>query len=314
MDLFSGIETVHRDYQNSIVCIGNFDGIHLGHREIIKKCCEEAVSQQVKSLLITFDRHPRNVIADQNNAPKTSILNTVEEKNRLLTQTRIDGVLYLKTDTGFLAAEPEDFLKTIIADKISAQKVIIGYDFRFGRSRKGDVDMMKHCGKKHNFQVEQVAAVKQQAVIISSSKIRQLLQTGDLEAARKMLGYHYQFSGKIVHGSGRGRKLGFPTANVELNHTHKLIPATGVYLVAVSIADQAKYGLANIGVRPTFEETEVVIEIYIYDNNDDLYGQSITVTMLTKMRDEIKYNSVDKLIKQMKLDKEKGLELIKQYN
>jgi riboflavin kinase/FMN adenylyltransferase len=315
MDIFTGIGNLPENYKNAVVCIGNFDGIHHGHQNIINRCIEEAQKTGVASLLVTFDRHPRNVFAAVNGQKPIPVLNTNEEKNEILRNTRMKGILYLKTNTDFLSAEPEEFLKNIIVNKIKASKVIVGYDFRFGRNRKGDVDLMMYCGEKYDFQVIQIDAFTFDGEIVSSSRIRQLLKAGDLEKSEKLLGYQYYFSGTIVHGSGRGAELGFPTANVKLNHADKLVPSYGVYLTKIKIKEEFKFGLCNIGVRPTFNEHDLVLEIYIYDNKQsDLYGEKIKVTLLHRMRDEIKYSTVSELIEQMNKDKQNGLEIIKQYN
>ncbi len=315
MDVFFGIENLSKNYKNAVVCIGNFDGIHFGHRQIVKKSIEEAKKINVKSLMVTFDKHPRIIFAEKNSTIPIPILNTNNEKNFVLQNTGLDGVLYLKSDINLLSIEPEKFLKDIIVDKINATKVIVGYDFRYGKDRKGNIELMTHCGAKYKFQVIQIDAITKSNEIVSSSIIRRYLEQGNLEKAEEFLDDKYLIHGKIVHGTGRGRKLGFPTANVEISNKNKLIPARGVYFSRLKIDNEITHGLCNIGVRPTFDEYELVIEVYIYENeNVNLYNKNIEITLLNKMRDEIKYDNAEKLIQQMNLDKQYGLQLIKQYN
>jgi len=315
MDVFFGIENLPQEYKKSAICIGNFDGIHIGHRQIIAKTVGISREKSVKSLMITFEEHPRIFFAKMKNKTAIPVLNTLEEKNEILKTTEIDAVLYLKTNKKFLSIDPEIFLKDLIVEKINASSVVIGYDFRFGKDRKGNVALMQKCGKKYNFQVNQITAITKNNEIVSSSLIRSFLENGNLETAEEFLGSKYRFSGKIVHGSGRGKQLGFPTANVEVDHDYKLIPAKGVYFAKLKISDEIKFGLCNIGIRPTFDEHELVIEIFVYENdNADLYDSQIEVVLLKRMRDEIKYDTVEELILQMEIDKQSGLQLIKQYN
>ncbi len=315
MNVIFGVENLTNNFSNAVICIGNFDGIHYGHRQIITTCIREAKKINTKSLLVTFDKHPRNVFAELKNGPPLPILTTNEEKTILLEDTGIDGILFLETDPDFLSVGPEEFLKQVIVDKIGASQVIVGYDFRFGKARLGNVELMQQCGKKYQFNVVQAEAVRVNGEIVSSSGIRNYLKQGNLAAAEQALGYQYHFSGRVIHGSGRGTMMGFPTANIEIDNPRKLVPARGIYLTRVVIDGRDKFGLCNIGVRPTFGESDLVIEIFIYhEKNVNLYNLPIEVTLLHRMRDEIKYDSQDALIEQMRIDKQNGLELIKQYN
>lgn len=315
MEVFLGIENLPDLYRNSVICIGNFDGIHYGHHRIVKDTIILAKKNEVKSLMVTFDRHPRIVFAKKTNRQPVKVLNTIPEKNRTLKKTGLDAVLYLRTENDFFSINPEEFIKKIIVDNIDASIVIVGYDFRFGKNRKGNVELMQSCGQKYGFQVRQMKAVKKDGDIVSSSIIRKYLETGKLEQAVKMLGRNYRLSGRVVHGSGRGRDLGFPTANVAPDNLYKLVPGIGIYLVRLQINGEVKFGLCNIGVRPTFDEEDLKIEIYIYDNKEkDRYGQDIEVEFIQRIRDEIRFDSTEKLIKQMEKDKILGLKLIKQYN
>ena len=315
MEIFSGIENLTTKFKKSVICIGNFDGIHYGHRKIIEQTVKLAKERNVKSLLITFSEHPRIIFAKKDNAKPLYILNTNKEKNQNIKNLGLDGILYLKSGLAFLTIEPEDFIKEIIQKQLNATAVIVGYDFHFGKGRKGDTGFLKQYGKKFGFNVIKIDAVEKNHEIVSSSHIRHYLEVGELEKAENLLGCKYSFSGKIIHGSGRGRKLSFPTANVQVSEQYKLIPGDGVYLVKLEIDREKKFGLCNIGVRPTFEEHDLVIEIYIYHNNDqDLYDQNLKVTLIKRLRNEIKYNQVEELIEQMERDKVTGLQLIKHYN
>jgi len=315
MDVFLGIENLPGNYENAVICLGNFDGIHFGHQQIINSCITEAKSQNVKSLLVTFEIHPRIIFAEKSNREVTPLLNTNEEKNAILEKTGIDGVLYLKTSDELLGLGADEFVRSIIIKKIKVSKVIFGYDFHFGKDRKGNVDLMLKCGEKYNFEVIQVDAVQMGEEIVKSSLIRKHLIDGELEKSENLLGYPYHFAGEIVHGSGRGTALGFPTANVDVSNKYKLIPAYGVYFTKLKINKEIKYGLCNIGVRPTFDEHDLVIEIFIYDLDEtDIYDRHVEVTMLQRLRDEIRYETVDELVDQMNIDKTMGQNLIKLYN
>lgn len=315
MEVFFGKENLPEKYKRAVICIGNFDGVHYGHQQIINKTIEIAKSKSTKSLMITFDQHPRIIFSRQTGKSPIPVLTTIRERNEILETMGLDAVLYLKAEPALFTIEPEEFLKSLIVEKINASDVIIGYDFHFGKNRAGNVDLMKKCGNKYNFCVDQFAAIQRNNEIISSSIIRNYLENGNLEKAEEYMGRKYKFSGTIVHGSGRGRHLGFPTANVKPDNEYKLIPGIGVYLVRLKMTDETKFGLCNIGVRPTFNEHDLVIEIYIYDNQKkDLYEEEIEIALLNRMRDEIKYETKEALIEQMEKDKVKGLELIKQYN
>ena len=315
MDIFFGINNLPEKYRKAVICLGNFDGIHFGHQQNINTCIEEAKTIGVKSLLVTFEIHPRIFFAKKNNYEVTPLLNTNDEKNLILSKTEIDGVLYLETSDELLGLGADEFVRSIIINKIKVSKVIFGYDFHFGKGRKGNVDLMLKCGEKYDFEVIQVDAVQKGEEIVKSSLIRKYLIDGELDKSENLLGYHYHFSGKIVHGSGRGAGLGFPTANIDVSNKYKLIPAYGVYFTKLKINNETKYGLCNIGVRPTFDENDLVIEIFIYDlDSTDLYARHIEVTMLQRLRNEIRYETVDELIEQMNIDKAMGQNLFKQYN
>ncbi|MBN2281914.1 MAG: bifunctional riboflavin kinase/FAD synthetase [Candidatus Marinimicrobia bacterium] len=315
MEIFHGLENLPISYQKAVICLGNFDGVHTGHRQIIEICISEAQKMAAKSLLVTFDRHPRIYFSQKSGCDATPLLNTNDEKNNILSCTALDGVLYLEMTEELLDLEAERFLKDVIVDKIKVSKVVFGYDFHFGKDRKGNIDLMQFCGEKYHFDVIQVGALKKENEIVSSSLIRKYLLAGDLEKSKGLLGYDYHFSGTVVYGSGRGTGLGFPTANVDVSNKYKLIPATGVYFTKVKINNETKFGLCNIGTRPTFDEQDLIIEIYIYDlDGKNLYHRHIEVDLLRRLRDEIRYETIEKLIDQMKLDKAMGENLMKQYN
>ncbi|MFH1212584.1 MAG: bifunctional riboflavin kinase/FAD synthetase [Candidatus Neomarinimicrobiota bacterium] len=310
MNVFYGIENVPADYEGACVTLGVFDGLHLAHRRIIQQVVETASDQQSRSMLITFEPHPRQVLnrSSVNNLP---ILTTASEKTELLRSTGLDDVLFLKTDTVFLATGQDEFIADILVKKLKICSVVVGYDYHFGRDRQGNPQTLETAGEKWNFKVAIVPPFTLNGVPVRSSIIRQLLKEGQVEKANELLGWQYGFTGKAIKGSGRGRKLGFPTANLNVT-AEKLIPADGIYFVRAGLQERTFYGLLNIGIRKTFNESERVIELYIIGIPDvNLYGQEIRVTMLERLRDEMKFDSAAELTVQMHADLTLCLEKIK---
>jgi riboflavin kinase / FMN adenylyltransferase len=297
--------------QNSIITLGTFDGIHLGHRNIIDRLTEHAAANKGRSMLITFDPHPRNVVSDDF---KLKILSTRREKIRILEKLGIDNLFIIRFTKEFASQTADEFFKHFIINGTGISDMIIGYDHHFGKGRSGDIKTLEELGKIYNFGITVVPEVKVNGQIVSSTKIRQALESGDLDTANKFLGRYYTLSGTVISGDKRGRELGFPTANIKVDDKDKVIPALGIYAVEFIVDHKAYKGLLSIGKRPTFyEEGEIVPEVYIYDFSDDIYGKFVTVNIIARLRGEEKFNSVEELISQMKRDKAAGLEIFNNY-
>ncbi len=307
MKIFHEFSEIERN-ENTFLTIGSFDGIHLGHKEIVNRTIEKTSRNDGRSFLITFDPHPRRVLSKNSDV---KILTTLREKSFLLQSLGMQNLLVIKFTKDFSLITAEDFIKNYVIKYIGLKEIIIGHDHHFGKGRGGDETTLRRFGKEFNFDVSSVGAFKLNDKIISSSEIRQSLINGNVKLTAEFLGRHYGFSGTVVKGDKRGRELGFPTANIRLEDEHKLLPALGVYAVEFIVDNNKFSGLLSVGKRPTFYEDGVVIpEVFIYDFDKDIYGKFVTVNIIEMIRGEIKYNSASDLIEQMNKDKELGLEIL----
>ena len=307
MQVFCDLAEVEKD-NKTVVTLGTFDGLHLGHQKIIKTVVEKASGIGGRSFLVTFEPHPRNVIATNY---KLQLLTTGKEKIEILKKLGIENLLIVNFTEEFSQLSPEKFIKDFVVEGIGASSIVVGYDHHFGKGRGGDAKTLKELGKEYNFDVTAVDAFNLDDETVSSTKIRAALNEGRLSDANKMLGRDYSFSGTVVAGDKRGRQLGFPTANVKLDNEDKLLPALGIYVVEFFIDNKKHYGLLSIGKRPTFYNSgEIVPEVYIYNFDDDIYGENVTINMVERIRGEEKYSSPEKLIEQMNKDKKNGLLII----
>ena len=308
MNIFHDISEIHKD-ENTFLTLGTFDGIHLGHQKIIDNLIRKTRSAGGRNFLITFDPHPRNVIS------KTSdfrILSTPAEKAVVLKKLGIMNLLVINFTKEFSQLSAEEFFKDYIIDRIGIKDVIIGYDHHFGKGRGGDESTLRDMGRQYGFEVETVDAFRLEGEIISSTKIRKALINGEIRTVNSYLGRNYEFSGSVIAGDKRGRELGFPTANIKLDNEFKLLPALGIYLVEFFVNNIHRYGLLSIGKRPTFYNSgKIVPEVYIYDFDDEIYGESVKVSVIERLRGEEKFSSADELVKQMKIDKMNGIEIIR---
>ncbi|MGO1752470.1 MAG: bifunctional riboflavin kinase/FAD synthetase [Psychroflexus sp.] len=293
--------------EQTIVTIGTFDGVHIGHRKIIKRLIDAANQTNSKSTLLTFFPHPRMVL-QQNSDLK--LINTLEEKEKILAQTDLDNLIIQPFTLEFSRLRAENYVKDILVDQLNAKKIIIGYDHRFGRNRTANIDDLRDFGKKYNFSVEEISKQDIDEVAVSSTKIRNALNQGDIELANSYLTQAFQLTGEIVRGKGLGKELGYPTANLKIKEDYKLIPREGVYVVQSKIDGQFYFGLMNIGTNPTFDEVDQSIETYFFDLNQDLYGQHISIQLLKRLRDEQKFDGPNQLIEAMNKDKEQALNYI----
>lgn len=287
--------------KKTVVTIGTFDGVHLGHKKVIAKIISNAKELNCESTVITFFPHPRVVLQ---NGESLKLLNTIEEKKLLLDKLGLTNLIIHPFNNEFAQLSAEDFVKKILIDQLHIHKIIIGYDHRFGKNRSADIKDLLLFGQKYGFEVEQISAQEVDAIAISSTKIRTSLEEGDISLANECLGYNYFFSGTVVKGNQLGRTIGFPTANIQIAEDYKLIPKNGVYIVKSKINGKDCIGMMNIGTRPTIDGKNQSIEVHFLDQNIDLYNKKITIELLAFIREEQKFESVEALKKQLEKDKQ----------
>ena len=290
------------NYNNSnatIVTIGTFDGVHIGHQKIIKRLVDIAHKKHLNSVVLTFFPHPRMVLQNNNDI---KLLNTIEERETILSDLGLDYLVVKTFTKEFANLSAEEFVKNILVDKLNAKHIIIGYDHRFGKGRSANIDDLKSFGKQYNFEVEEISVQDIEDVSVSSTKIRNALNDGEVITANTYLGYDFYITGKVAKGKGLGRKIGFPTANIEIAEDYKLIPKNGVYVIKTSIENKLVYGMMNIGMNPTVNGTKKTIEAHFFNFNNDIYNQTLKIEFVARLRDEQKFESVELLKKQLKLD------------
>lgn len=302
---FSGFVNV----KNPIVTIGTFDGVHLGHMSIIKRLQELSQEKNGESVILTFYPHPRMVLHPDDH--DLQLLNTPEEKAKLLEQAGINHLMVYPFSEEFSRITAYDYVRNLLVTGIRADTVVVGHDHRYGRNREGDFNTLLEWSEMLNFNVEEISAKEIDEVNISSTKIRQSLLKGDIETANAFLGYNYQLCGKVVTGARLGNTIGFPTANILVNYPYKLIPAKGVYAVRVKSGEKTFNGVTNIGVRPTVDNNgKISIETHIFDFNNDIYDTTITIEFIARLREEKKFGSIDELKNQIAMDIQKAKELL----
>lgn len=297
------------ELKHTAVTTGTFDGVHLGHKTIIDKLISVAKQIEGESVLLTFYPHPRMVLFPDDH--QIRLLNTQSEKEQLLESCGIDHLVVINFTKEFSRLSSLEFVRNILANKLKAKKLVIGYDHHFGRNREGSFAHLLEFGSLYGFEVEEIPAKDIDEVAVSSSKIRKALEAGDIDTANKYLGYAYSFTGKVIKGKQLGRTIGYPTANIAITDPYKLIPAIGVYAVKVMFAKQTYEGMLSIGKNPTVSNQNILsIEVNIFDFNADIYNKEITVFIYKKMRDEEKYGSLDELKAQLAIDKQNALNFL----
>lgn len=302
----------HVEYDaNSVVTVGTFDGVHAGHRSLIQQLVVRAKELHCRSVVVTFDPHPREIL--QPGSQGIGLLTSLDERAELLGQLGVDIMVVIPFNRDFSLLSSESFLKDIIFKKIGLKAFIIGYDHHFGKDRLGDKSTVEQIGKDLGFTVEVVEAREINQVIVSSSLARRsLINDGDIHTVKECLGRSYQLTGIVVYGDGRGRTLGYPTANLRLLNPRKIIPKNGVYAVWVDIDDRRYAGMMNIGLRPTFGiHDDRSLEVHLLDFNDDLYGKRIRIHFESRLRDEMKFGSVDALKEQLAADRLLAIQRLK---
>lgn len=300
MNVYYGIQEFKK-LENAVVTSGTFDGVHLGHQKILKRLNEVAELTNGESVVITFYPHPRSVISPDNQIVK--LLSTLEEKIELLEKSGVDNLLIVSFTREFSELSSEEFIQKILIETIGTKTLVIGYDHRFGKNREGGFDYLKLNKEKYGFGIEEISRQDIENVGVSSSKIRKALQEGDVPSADHFLGRNYSLSGVIVKGKQLGRTIGFPTANIQVREIAKLIPSDGVYAVKVYYNDEAFGGMLNIGNRPTVDGTFQTVEVNIFEFDQEIYGEKLTIEFLQKIRNEQKFNGLDELKTQIAKDK-----------
>jgi riboflavin kinase/FMN adenylyltransferase len=310
MKVFYGIEQFEQ-VPKTIVTSGTFDGLHYGHRKLIERIKECTEVDKAESVLVTYHPHPRFVL-QPDSKHSLLLLTTLDEKIALAAATGIDKMLIIPFDKAFSAITPEEYVQKILINTLHTHKLVIGYDHRFGRNREGNFDYLQKNAARYGFIVEEIPRQDIENIGVSSSKIREALLKGDIKTANHYLGYSYSFTGTVVKGNQIGRTIGFPTANIELSDSFKLIPAEGVYAVHVNHQDKQYKGMLNIGTRPTLSGSAArTIEVNIFDFDEILYGQPLTVTLIDFLRTEKKFASLHELKTQLSEDEQVAKQLLK---
>ncbi len=291
----------------TVITIGTFDGVHLGHRKIIDRLVATARSNGMESAVLTFFPHPRMVLQQDS---QLRLLNTIEERKRILDETGLDHLIIHPFTRDFSRLTAVEFIRDVLVNHLNTRKIIIGYDHRFGRNRTANIKDLVEYGAVYNFTVEEISAQEINDVSISSTKIRTALENGDVTTANLYLGYEYMLNGIVVKGRGLGRQLEFPTANLTIEESYKLIPKTGSYVIRSVIADKPVFGMMNIGYNPTVDGSKKTIEIHFFDFENDLYGQKLTVQLLSRLRDEQKFESLEALKQQLFADKDQAMRIV----
>ncbi|RZJ62137.1 MAG: bifunctional riboflavin kinase/FAD synthetase [Flavobacterium sp.] len=307
MKIYNSIQEFNAP-KKTIVTLGTFDGVHKGHKSILDKLINSSKSSGSESVVLTFFPHPRMVLQQD---ADIKLLNTIDEKALLLKEYGIDNLIVHPFDQTFSRLTAEEFVRDILVDKLNISKIIIGHDHRFGRNRTATIDDLIRFGQEYGFEVEQLSPLEVNAVSVSSTKIRIALEAGDITTANKFLGYNYFITGTVITGKQLGRTINFPTANLEIKESYKLVPPNGVYAVSSVIDGETVYGMMNIGTNPTVNGTGRNIEVNYFDFDKDIYGRELSVTIHARLRDEVKFDSVDLLKQQLHNDRDASIDFFK---
>ncbi len=301
-------EDLPQNFSYAVATIGNFDGVHLGHQALFKETVRRARKKNGQAIAITFDPHPIQVLRPH---PPLKLICTLEQKIKLIEKAGLDYLLLLEFTPELAALEAEDFVEEILVRGLGIKELIVGYDYRFGRKRRGDTELLKILSRRFGFEVVVIPPQKVNGLIVSSTLIRELITEGEVELAAKLLGRPYLLCGEVIPGHGRGRRLlGFPTANLKLSR-EKLLPKPGVYAVYVHFDHQKLPGVMNLGFNPTFGDGYLSAEVHIFDFEGDLYGQRICLAFVKRLRDEKKFSSPAELATQIAEDCRLAREVLK---
>lgn len=284
---------------NSVVTIGTFDGVHVGHKKIIKRLVQIAEKENLQAIVLTFFPHPRMVVQKDTTI---KMLNTIDEKNNLMETEGVDHLVVKKFTKEFSRLSAQDYVRDILVDTLHVKHIIIGYDHHFGRNRTANINDLKAFGELYGFKVTEISAQEIDEVTVSSTKIRKALLDGDIKTANTFLGYNFMLTGIVIKGKGLGKQLKFPTANISIKESYKLIPKNGVYVVKAKIEDAVVFGMMNIGTNPTVNGKVQSIEVHFFDFSKDIYVLQLEVEILERLRDEQKFGSLDDLKDQLAKD------------
>ena len=289
------------------LAIGNFDGVHLGHQQIIKELVQNANNNGKPSAILSFEPHPRQYFS--RNLDRYQIISK-NKKEEIIKNLGVNNLFFLNFNESIANLSPSDFIKNIIIDQLQVRKLVVGYDFKFGKNREGDISLLKNYATIYGFDLDIVEPIKDNFnnTVYSSSVIREFIKNGDMENASKILGYSWIMEGEIIHGDKRARKMNFPTANI-LPH-NQIYPLKGVYAIKASVGKKIFKGIANFGERPTVNGKKLLLEVHFFDFNEDIYGKQLTVEFLTFIRGEKKFDSFSFLVEQIKKD----IQITKDYH
>lgn len=305
MEVYRDLKTLKGKFAHPAITLGNFDGVHLGHKEIFTRIRKRAAEIGGEALIFTFDPHPVKVLRPDTSP---SLITPLDEKLRLFEREGIDGVILADFTKEFAAQHPAKFVENLLFRALAAELVVVGHDFTFGKGKEGTIGSLKDLGAKLGFQVEVVKALKVDGEVVSSTRIRELIQGGDVRCAKRLLGRCYSINGKVVKGHSRGRALGFPTANLDFHG--ELSPKNGVYAVKVRIGEEEMTGVANVGTRPTFGDRERSFEVHIFDFDGSLYGRDVRLFFIDRIRDELFFTDTKELSAQIGRDVIKAREIL----
>ena len=309
MQVFENI-LEYKSSRKSIVTIGTFDGVHIGHRKIITNMVEKGEKENLLSILLTFFPHPRMVLQKDSNI---KMIDTINEKKKIFKKLGVEVLIIQPFTKDFSRMSAIKFTRDILVNSLKVSKLMIGYDHRFGRNREATVKTLKSFGLDYNFKVDEIPAQDIESISVSSTKVRKAIRSGDFKLVNKFLSRPFNLSGKIIKGDELGRKIGYPTANLKIFEKYKLKPQNGVYLTRTKLKKQTYFGMMNIGIRPTISAKNNQIETHLFDFNGNLYGHEMTLEILEKIREEKKFKSIEKLKIQLDVDKKHCQKLIPQY-
>ena len=301
MKIYHGLEE-YKKVRKPVVTVGTFDGVHVGHSKIFERVNRLAGECKGETIVITFHPHPRLVI--HSDSKNLKFINTLEKKYELIEKNGIDHLVIIPFTAEFASMDAENFVKKILVEKIGVYELVVGYDHHFGKNREGSFEELLTLAKDMGFRVEQIPVQDINEIAVSSTKIRNALNEGNIEVANELLGYEYSITGTVVGGRKIGRGIGFPTANIELQDEYKLITAIGVYACRVKWNKKMFLGMSNIGHRPTVNNGDLTIEVHIFDFDEEIYGETITIYFVDRIRDEEKFENLDALRQQLLQDQE----------
>ena len=307
MKVFTAIPNYPSE-NKSIVTIGTFDGVHLGHRVILKRMKEIAKKTKGKSVLLTFSPHPRHVLHKDNQDMK--LITTLQEKQDLINQAGLDNLVIHEFTKKFSRIKPVNFVRDILVEQLNVHTLVIGYDHHFGRNREGSIQELTTLADLYDFNIEKIDPQYFEDVTVSSSKIRKLIEKGEMVKAKQYLGYEFMLNGKVIKGNSLGKTINFPTANIVVEDKWKILPADGVYAVKTVLEAKEYKGMMNIGQKPTVDGNGISLEVNIFDFNQDIYGKGIEIRFVKRIRDERKFEDLQGLKKQLLIDRNKAMQIL----